>query len=71
MAAPPNGSALLSVSVNVTVTLASCVGWKAIRLTTSFQEVLVVLTTTGICNVYAPNAIQRRGGGFLIHLDHP
>ena len=71
MAAPPNGSALQSVSVNVTVTLASCVGLKAIRSITSFQEVQGAQTTTGICNVYAPNAIQRRGGGFLIHLDHP
>ena len=71
MAAQPNGNVLLSVSVNVTVTLASIVAWKAIQSITSFQEVLVVLMMNGTCNVYAQNAIQQRGVGFLARLSHP
>jgi hypothetical protein len=71
MAALPNGNALLSVSVNVTVTLARRAVWKAIPLTTSYREAQAVQTTNGICNVYALNAILRRVGGFLIHLGHP
>jgi hypothetical protein len=71
MAAQPGGSALQSVSVNVTVTLARRAGWKAIRLTTLFQEVRVEQMMSGICNVYALNAILRKVDGFLIHLSHP
>ena len=71
MAALVNGNVSLSVSVNVTVTLAKYAEWKAIPSITSYREAQAVLTTNGICNAYAQNAILRRVGGFLIHIRHP
>jgi hypothetical protein len=53
------------------VTFARLVEWKAIRLTTSSQEAQVALMMTGICNVYAQNAILLRGVGFLAAQGHP
>ncbi len=71
MVQQPNGNALLSVSVNVTVTHARHAVWKATRLTTSFQEVQGVQMMNGICNAYAQNAILQKVVGFLVHLNHP
>jgi len=67
----PNGNRLPNGFVNEMATFARLVEWKAIRLTTSSQEAQVALMMTGICNVYAQNAILLRGVGFLAAQGHP
>ena len=71
MAAPVNGERLGNAFFNVTDTHARHAVGKAIRLITYCRAWLVVLTTTGICKLYAEVAILRRGGGFFMNLRHP
>ena len=71
MAAQANGERSGSAFFSVTDTHARHAVGKAIRLITYFRAWLVVLTTTGICKLYAEVAILRRGGGFLVNRGHP
>jgi hypothetical protein len=66
-----NGARSDNEFCNVILTLASNAEWKAIQLTTSFQEVRMEATKTGIFKRCAFHAILRKGGGFLITLRHP
>lgn len=71
MAALGSGEKFVNVSFNVTVTLASNAVETGQRSITYCHVRQVVETTTGIFNVYAQNAIIRRGGVFLVTSRHP
>lgn len=71
MEALGSGERFGNVSFNVTVTLASNAVETGQRSITYCRVRQVVETTTGISNVYAQNAIIRRGGVFLVISRHP
>ena len=73
MAAPANGARYVNAYCNETVTLVSIVEWKAIRLTTLFQDTYLVKVMPILNQIFkrcAFRAIQRKGGGFLIARRH-
>lgn len=71
MEALENGARFVNAYCNATATHASNAVVRAQRLITYCHEVQGVVTTTGIFNVYAQNAIIRKGGGFLVTFRHP